>query len=130
MEAAEVRTIFVGARYLCAPTHRRMRASLVLPTTPIRAEEATKSVKPTVNAYIWLVIGLFIATFLGGVLYYILGQMNASGIGIPGHVNVLQYLFNFNNIIGLLFAMVIVVAAVALIIMYLMQTMRRSGLEE
>jgi len=127
MEAAEVRTIFVGARYLCAPAHRRMRAPL---TIPIRAEDATKSVKPTVNAYIWLVVGLFIATFLGGVLYYILGQMNSSGITIPGTVNVLKYLFNFNSIIGLLFAMVIVVAAVALIIMYLMQSMRKTGLEE
>ena len=129
MEAVEVRAIFVGARYLCAPAHRRMRASL-MPTMPIRSEDATKSVKPTVNAYIWLVVGLFIATFLGGVLYYILGQMNSSGINIPGNVNVLKYLFNFNNIIGLLFAMVIVVAAVALIILYLMQTMRRTGLEE
>jgi len=127
MEAVEVRAIFVGARYLCAPAHRRMRAPL---TIPIRSEDATKSVKPTVNAYIWLVVGLFIATFLGGVLYYILGQMNSSGISIPGNVNVLKYLFNFNNIIGLLFAMVIVVAAVALIILYLMQTMRRTGLEE
>jgi len=104
-----------------------MRAPL---TIPIRAEDATKSVKPTVNAYIWLVVGLFIATFLGGVLYYILGQMNSSGITIPGTVNVLKYLFNFNSIIGLLFAMVIVVAAVALIIMYLMQSMRKTGLEE
>jgi len=43
---------------------------------------------------------------------------------------VLKYLFNFNNIIGLLFAMVIVVAAVALIIIYLMRTMRQTGLEE
>ncbi len=106
-----------------------MRASLMLPTA-IRAEDPNRTVKPTVNAYIWLVIGLFIATFLGGVLYYIIGQMNTSGITIPGNVNVLKYLFSFNNIIGLLFAMVIVVAAVALIIVYLMQTMRRTGLEE
>jgi hypothetical protein len=107
-----------------------MRASLVLPTTPIRAEEPNKSVRPAVNAYIWLVIGLFIATFLGGVLYYIIGQMNSTGITIPGDVNVLKYLFGFNSIIGLLFAMVIVVAAVALIIAYLIGTMRKTGLEE
>jgi flagellar biosynthesis protein FlhB len=99
-------------------------------TTPIRSEDPNKTVKPTVNAYIWLVVGLFIATFLGGVLYYILAQMNSTGITIPGNVNVLKYLFSFNNIIGLLFAMVIVVAAVALIIVYLMQTMRKTGLEE
>jgi uncharacterized membrane protein len=126
----EVRAIFVGARYLCAPAHRRMRASLMPITTPIRAEDPNKTVKPTVNAYIWLVVGLFIATFLGGVLYYILAQMNSTGITIPDNVNVLKYLFNFNNIIGLLFAMVIVVAAVALIIIYLMRTMRQTGLEE
>jgi hypothetical protein len=99
-------------------------------TIPIRAEDTGKSVKPTVNAYIWLTVGLFIATFLGGVLYYILGQMNNSGIPIPSEVNVLRYLFSFNNIIGLLFAMVIVVAAVSLIILYLMNTMKKSGLEE
>jgi len=108
-----------------------MRSLITLPTImSIRAEDPNKTVRPTVNAYIWLVVGLFIATFLGGVLYYIIGQMNSSGINIPGQVNVLRYLFNFNNIIGLLFAMVIVVAAVALIIVYLMQTMRRTGLEE
>jgi|GEM_PF-5523517 len=52
-----------------------MRASLMPITKPIRAEDPNKTVKPTVNAYIWLVVGLFIATFLGGVRYYILGKM-------------------------------------------------------
>ncbi len=48
--------------------------------------------------------------------------MNGSGVQIPLNVNVLQYVFNFNSIIGLLFAMVIVIIAVVLIIRYLRGT--------
>jgi large-conductance mechanosensitive channel len=75
-----------------------------------------------VRDYVNLIIGLFIATLIGGILYYILGQMNTSGVQIPYVVNVLQYVFNFNAIIGLLFAMVIVIIAVVLIIRYLRHT--------
>jgi fructose-specific phosphotransferase system IIC component len=69
-----------------------------------------------------LIIGLFIATLIGGIVYYILSQMNSSNVTIPGNVNVLKNVFNFNPIIGLLFAMVIVVIATVLIIRYLKLT--------
>ena len=88
---------------------------------PIRMSE-TPTLRSGIRDYVYLIIGLFIATLVGGILYYILGQMNSSGVQIPLSVNVLQYVFNFNSIIGLLFAMVIVIIAVVLIIRYLRGT--------
>ena len=85
---------------------------------PIRMSE-TPTLKSGVREYVALIIGLFIATLVGGILYFVLGQMNKSGISIPSSVNVLQYVYNFSNIIGMLFAMVIVIIAVVLIIRYL-----------
>ncbi len=88
---------------------------------PVRMSE-TPTLRSGIRDYVYLIIGLFIATLVGGILYYILGQMNSSGVQIPLNVNVLQYVFNFNSIIGLLFAMVIVIIAVVLIIRYLRGT--------
>jgi hypothetical protein len=88
---------------------------------PIRMSESP-SLRSGIRDYVNLIIGLFIATLIGGILYYILGQMNGSGVSIPSEVNVLKYVFNFNSIIGLLFAMVIVIIAVVLIIRYLRGT--------
>jgi len=85
---------------------------------PIRMSEAP-TVRSGVRDYMSLIIGLFVGTLVGGILYYILGQMNQSGVLIPSKVNVIQYVFNFNPIIGLLFAMVIVIVAVVIIIRYL-----------
>ncbi len=88
---------------------------------PIRMSE-TPTLRSGVRDYVSLIIGLFIATLVGGILYFVLGQMNSSGVSIPSDVNVLKYVFNFNAIIGLLFAMVIVIIAVVLIIRYLRGT--------
>ena len=88
---------------------------------PVRMSE-TPTLRSGIRDYVNLIIGLFIGTLIGGILYYILGQMNSSGVQIPYAVNVLQYVFNFNSIIGLLFAMVIVIIAVVLIIRYLRGT--------
>ena len=88
---------------------------------PVRMSEAP-TLRSGIRDYVYLIIGLFIATLVGGILYYILSQMNSSGVSIPQNVNVLQYVFNFNAIIGLLFAMVIIIIAVVLIIRYLRGT--------
>ena len=88
---------------------------------PIRMSE-TPTLRSGIRDYVNLIIGLFIATLIGGILYYILSQMNNSNVTIPSSVNVLKYVFNFNSIIGLLFAMVIVIIAVVLIIRYLRGT--------
>jgi hypothetical protein len=88
---------------------------------PVRMSE-TPTLRSGIRDYVYLIIGLFIGTLVGGILYFILGQMNSSGVQIPYSVNVLQYVFNFNSIIGLLFAMVIVIIAVVLIIRYLRGT--------
>jgi type III secretory pathway component EscU len=88
---------------------------------PVRMSE-TPTLRSGIRDYVYLIIGLFIVTLVGGILYFILGQMNSSGVQIPYSVNVLQYVFNFNSIIGLLFAMVIVIIAVVLIIRYLRGT--------
>jgi len=88
---------------------------------PVRMSE-TPTLRSGVRDYVNLIIGLFIATLIGGILYYILGQMNGSNVTIPSDVNVIKYVFNFNSIIGLLFAMVIVIIAVVLIIRYLRHT--------
>ena len=88
---------------------------------PIRMSE-TPTLRSGVRDYVNLIIGLFIATLVGGILYFVLGQMNSSGVSIPSEVNVVKYVFNFNAIIGLLFAMVIVIIAVVLIIRYLRHT--------
>jgi len=88
---------------------------------PVRMSE-TPTLRSGVRDYVNLIIGLFMGTLIGGILYYILGQMNSSGVQIPSTVNVLKYVFNFNSIIGLLFAMVIVIIAVVLIIRYLRHT--------
>jgi hypothetical protein len=88
---------------------------------PVRMSE-TPTLRSGVRDYVNLIIGLFIATLIGGILYYILSQMNSSSVTIPSDVNVLKYVFSFNNIIGLLFAMVIVIIAVVLIIRYLRHT--------
>ena len=88
---------------------------------PIRMSE-TPTLRSGVRDFVNLIIGLFIATLVGGILYFVLGQMNSSGVSIPSEVNVVKYVFNFSNIIGLLFAMVIVIIAVVLIIRYLRHT--------
>jgi hypothetical protein len=88
---------------------------------PVRMSE-TPTLRSGIRDYVNLIIGLFIGTLIGGIVYYILSQMNGSGVTIPSDVNVLKYVFNFNNIIGLLFAMVIVIIAVVLIIRYLRGT--------
>jgi hypothetical protein len=88
---------------------------------PIRMSERP-TLRSSIADYVNLIIGLFIATLIGGILYYILSQMNSSNVTIPSTVNVLKYVFNFNSIIGLLFAMVIVVIATVLIIRYLRHT--------
>ena len=88
---------------------------------PVRMAERP-TLRSGIRDYVYLIIGLFIVTLVGGILWYILGQMNGTGVTIPYNVNVLQYVFNFNPIIGLLFAMVIVIIAVVLIIMYLRHT--------
>jgi hypothetical protein len=88
---------------------------------PVRMSERP-TLRSSIADYVNLIIGLFIATLIGGILYYILSQMNSSNVTIPGYVNVLKYVFNFNSIIGLLFAMVIVVLATVLIIRYLRHT--------
>jgi len=88
---------------------------------PVRMSERP-TLKSSIADYVNLIIGLFIGTLIGGILYYILSQMNSSNVTIPSNVNVLKYVFNFNSIIGLLFAMVIVVIATVLIIRYLKYT--------
>ena len=88
---------------------------------PVRMSERP-TLRSSIADYVNLIIGLFIATLIGGILYYILSQMNNSNVTIPSSVNVLKYVFNFNAIIGLLFAMVIVIIAVVLIIRYLRHT--------
>jgi len=88
---------------------------------PVRMAERP-TLRSGVRDFVHLIIGLFIATLVGGILWFVLGQMNSSGVTIPSKVNVIQYLFNFSNIIGLLFAMVIVIIAVVLIIIYLRHT--------
>jgi len=88
---------------------------------PVRMAERP-TLRSGIRDFVYVIIGTFIATLVGGILYFILGQMNNSGVTIPGSVNVVKYVFNFNPIIGLLFAMVIVIIAVVLIIMYLRHT--------
>jgi len=88
---------------------------------PVRMSERP-TLRSSIADYVNLIIGLFIGTLIGGILYYILSQMNSSNVTIPSNVNVLKYVFNFNSIIGLLFAMVIVVIATVLIIRYLKYT--------
>jgi uncharacterized membrane protein len=85
---------------------------------PVRMSESP-TLRSGIRDYVYLIIGLFIVTLVGGILYYILDQMNSSNVTIPRTVNVLQYVFSFNGIIGLLFAMVIVIIAIVLIIRYL-----------
>jgi len=88
---------------------------------PVRMAERP-TLRSGIRDFVYVIIGTFIATLVGGILYFILGQMNQSGVQIPSSVNVVKYVFNFNPIIGLLFAMVIVIIAVVLIIMYLRHT--------
>jgi len=42
---------------------------------------------------IGIAIGAFISTLMGSVLYFILQQLNSSGLPIPSSVNVFQYVY-------------------------------------
>jgi hypothetical protein len=71
-----------------------------------------------ISESIYTVIGVFISMLMGSVLYFILQQLNSSGLPIPSSVNVFQYVYpmhlpeEIGVIIGLL---VIIISLIRLI---------------
>jgi hypothetical protein len=91
----------------------------------LKLENLMPKMSKQISEIIYMVIDAFISVLMGSVLYFVLQQLNSSGLVIPSSVNVFQYVYPMHlpEEIG-------VIVGLLIIIISLIRRIKRQVIDE